>query len=77
MHTIGNTYLMIWCELVPALFCPDSIPGILLWELWSGGKTPYPTFTNSQVLDEVCVMRVRVDAYTKHMFDDMRWNRGN
>lgn len=28
-------------------------PGILLWELWTGGKTPYPTFTNSQVLDEV------------------------
>lgn len=27
--------------------------GILLWELWTGGKTPYPTFTNSQVLDEV------------------------
>ena len=29
------------------------ILGILLWELWTGGKTPYPTFTNSQVLDEV------------------------
>ena len=24
-----------------------------MWELWSGGKTPYPTFTNPQVLDEV------------------------
>ncbi len=30
-----------------------SLLGILLWELWTGGKTPYPTFTNSQVLDEV------------------------
>lgn len=29
--------------------------GILLWELWSGGKTPYPAFTNPQVLDEVSV----------------------
>ena len=27
--------------------------GILLWELWTGGKTPYPAFTNPQVLDEV------------------------
>ena len=27
--------------------------GILQWELWTGGKTPYPTFTNPQVLDEV------------------------
>jgi tyrosine-protein kinase Tec len=27
--------------------------GILMWELWSGGKTPYPAFTNPQVLDEV------------------------
>jgi len=34
--------------------------GILLWELWSGGKTPYPTFTNSQVLDEV-LMGYRLD----------------
>lgn len=32
---------------------PLTSPGILLWELWTGGKTPYPTFTNSQVLDEV------------------------
>lgn len=34
------------------IFHPSPI-GILLWELWTGGKTPYPTFTNSQVLDEV------------------------
>ncbi|XP_064404911.1 tyrosine-protein kinase BTK-like [Halichondria panicea] len=34
--------------------------GILLWELWTGGKTPYPTFTNSQVLDEV-LMGYRLD----------------
>lgn len=27
--------------------------GILMWELWTGGKTPYPTFSNPQVLDEV------------------------
>ena len=27
--------------------------GSLLWELWTGGRNPYPTFTNSQVLDEV------------------------
>ena len=24
-----------------------------MWELWTGGKTPYPTFSNPQVLDEV------------------------
>lgn len=51
-------------------------PGILLWELWSGGKTPYPTFTNSQVLDEVCVTCVHVDAYSKHMFNFMRNLKG-
>ncbi len=33
--------------------CLFLIKGILLWELWSGGKTPYPAFTNPQVLDEV------------------------
>ncbi|XP_065838243.1 tyrosine-protein kinase BTK-like [Oscarella lobularis] len=27
--------------------------GILMWELFSGGKTPYPTFSNAQVLQEV------------------------
>lgn len=27
--------------------------GILMWELFTGGKTPYPTFSNPQVLDEV------------------------
>ena len=27
--------------------------GILMWELWTGGKTPYSTFSNKQVLDEV------------------------
>ena len=27
--------------------------GVLVWELFSGGKTPYPTFSNAQVLDEV------------------------
>ena len=29
------------------------ILGILLWEVWTGGRTPYPTFTNSQTMDEV------------------------
>ena len=24
-----------------------------MWELFSGGKTPYPTFSNAQVLQEV------------------------
>jgi tyrosine-protein kinase Tec len=27
--------------------------GILMWELFSGGKTPYPSFTNPQVFEEV------------------------
>ncbi|XP_065185968.1 tyrosine-protein kinase Tec-like [Sycon ciliatum] len=27
--------------------------GVLVWELFSSGKQPYPTFSNSQVLDEV------------------------
>eukprot|EP00117_Sycon_ciliatum_P039810 scpid36624/ scgid29356/ Tyrosine-protein kinase BTK; Bruton tyrosine kinase len=27
--------------------------GILVWELFTGGKTPYPSFNNSQVLDQV------------------------
>jgi hypothetical protein len=24
-----------------------------MWELFTGGKTPYPTFSNAQVLQEV------------------------
>nr|BAG55524.1 protein tyrosine kinase tec [Monosiga ovata] len=31
--------------------------GITLWELWSVGRTPYPTFTNAEVVDRV------VDGY--------------
>ena len=27
--------------------------GILCWEIFSGGRTPYPTFSNHQVVDEV------------------------
>ena len=37
--------------------------GILMWELWSGGKTPYPTFTNPQVLDEVMSNTLHVDMH--------------
>ena len=37
--------------------------GILLWELWSGGKTPYPTFTNPQVLDEVSPHNTRAYGF--------------
>ena len=29
------------------------ITGILMWELFSGGKTPYPSFSNPQVFEEV------------------------
>lgn len=36
--------------------------GILLWELWTAGKTPYPTFSNSQVLDQVCYLDKREDG---------------
>lgn len=47
--------------------------GILLWELWTGGKTPYPAFTNPQVLDEV-LMGYRLDrpkACPPEIFDLM------
>lgn len=30
-----------------------GILGVLMWELFTGGKTPYPTFSNAQVLQEV------------------------
>lgn len=31
-----------------------------MWELWSGGKTPYPAFTNPQVLDEVRTNEIKL-----------------
>ena len=63
----GDTYMYVHCGTVLVQFCTCCFnvssngffccllfsPGILLWELWSGGKTPYPAFTNPQVLDEV------------------------
>lgn len=42
--------------------------GILLWELWTGGKTPYPAFTNPQVLDEVCLCHVLVSHVVRYIF---------
>lgn len=40
--------------------------GILLWELWTGGKTPYPAFTNPQVLDEVLLLTMNTLIVTNH-----------
>ena len=49
-HKISNYLISLSLSSLPH---PPPLSGILLWELWTGGKTPYPTFTNSQVLDEV------------------------
>ena len=40
-------------EEVCVCVCVRAHAGILMWELWSGGKKPYATFTNLQVLDKV------------------------
>ena len=37
-----------------------------MWELWSGGKTPYPAFTNPQVLDEVRT-KIKIDLLILHV----------
>ncbi|XP_065886239.1 tyrosine-protein kinase TXK-like isoform X2 [Dysidea avara] len=49
--------------------------GILMWELWTGGKTPYPTFSNPQVLDEV-LRGYRLERPTycpPEVYELMRW----
>ena len=50
LHVINEEYKLSFCVI-----------GILLWEIFSGGKTPYPTMNNVEVVEQVTRRQYRME----------------